>query len=372
MRDIDKPRRCLKPSRITTNPAAFLRGNYDVVIEALGSDRAGAQYRRPAAGPRDSRGHRQQGARRRTRRRNWRPSQRGAARCCATKQARSPACRFSARSRPRPLVSDVHQFAAVVNGTSNFILSKLERERCTFEEAIAEAQALGLTEPDPSRDLDGLDAADKLALLSAIFGWGTLPTFRVNVQGIRGLTAADFDIARSLDATIKPIVFASRSTAGVSAFVAPTLISCSHPLASLRRAVSGIQLKGTFVSDLFFSGPGAGPEITAATVMDDVVEAVSTRINKPLRAATAPRLATLAAPPSTGWLIRATFPGLVPDAATLAQLFLAHNISNVRVTDAADNNRWVQTSPVAVETLHTALARIAATHRLQTFAIRIL
>ena len=270
-------------------------------------------------------------------------------------------------------MSDVHQFAAVVNGTSNFILSKLERERCTFEEALAEAQALGLTEPDPSRDLDGLDAADKLALLSTIFGWGTLPTFRVDVQGIRDIDRGRFrhrTIARRDDQTHRVCIAQHR---GRQCVRRPRR-SCprSHPLASLRRAVSGIQLTGTFVSDLFFSGPGAGPDITAATILDDVVEAVSTRINKPLRAATAPRLATLAAPPSTGWLIRATFPGLVPDAATLAQLFLAHNISSVRVTDAADNNRWVQTSPVAVETLHTALARIAATHRLQTFAIRIL
>lgn len=372
VRDVDKARRCPRPARITTNPSAFLRGHYDVVIEALGT----TEPARSIVGRLLGRGVPVVTA-------NKALVAAHGAELSALAARRGTALRYEASAlagvpflgafAARPLVSDVNQFAAVVNGTSNFILSKLESEQCTFDEAVIQAQALGLTEPDPSRDLDGLDAADKLTLLSSLFGWGTLPAFRLDVQSIRGLSARDFDVARSLNSTIKPIVFASRGSAGVSAFVGPALVARSHPLAALRRALSGIQLNGRFVSDLFFSGPGAGPDITAATVLDDAVEAVSTRWTRPSKSETSvPRVAQLAAAPPTGWLIRATFPGVVPDAATVAQLFLTHNVSTVHVTDAVDDSRWLQTAPLSGDALDAALKRIAGTHRMQTFAIRIL
>jgi homoserine dehydrogenase len=372
VREIDKPRRCVKPARITTNPSAFLRGNYDVVIETLGSVEPARQIVSRLLG----RGIAVVTA-------NKALVALHGAELSALAARRGTTLRYEASTlagvpflgtfAARPLVSDVQQFTAVVNGTSNFILAKLERESCLFEEAVAEARALGLTEPDASRDLDGLDAADKLTLLSTLFGWGTLPVFRLAIQGIRGLTPGDFAAARALNSTIKPVVFAANGPAGVSAFVGPALVSRLNPLASLRGALSGIQMRGTFISDLFFSGPGAGPEITAATVLDDAVEAVSTRSNKPLRAApVAPRVAHVAAAPSTGWLIRSSFPGVVPDASTVAQLFLSHGIPATHVTEPHDGSRWARTAPVTHDFLTAALARVAGTHRIQTFALRIL
>ena len=372
VRDIEKPRRCVAPARITTNQSAFLRGNYDVVIEALGT----VEPARSIVSRLLGRGIPVVTA-------NKALVAVHGAELTALAARRGTTLRYEASAlagvpflgafAARPLVSDVQQFVAVVNGTSNFIVSQLEVGACTFAEAVAQAQASGLTEPDPSRDLDGLDAADKLALLSSVFGWGALAAFRLEVQGIRGLSGRDLDVARSLNGTIKPVVFASRTAAGVSAFVGPALVPRSHPLASLHGVLCGIQLQGRFISDLFFSGPGAGPEITAATVLDDAVEAVSTRSNRPPRvAASGPRVATVAAPPLTKWLVRTAFPGVVPDASSVAQVFQSHNVATVHVTDAHDGCRWVQTTPIASDVLSTALARLAGTHRLQTFAIRIL
>jgi homoserine dehydrogenase len=196
VRHVEAPRRCVKPARITSNPSAFLRGQYDVVVEALGSiEPARSIVRRllgrgvpvvtankalvAAHGPELS----ALAARRGT-----------TLRYEASALAGVP---FLGAFAARPLVSDVAEFTAVVNGTSNFVLTELASGKRTLDEALRHAQAIGLTEPDAARDLDGVDAADKLALLAGLFGWGTLPAFRVPTQGIRDLTPDDFKVARA-------------------------------------------------------------------------------------------------------------------------------------------------------------------------------
>jgi homoserine dehydrogenase len=369
VRDIDKPRRCQKPSRVTTNPAAFLRGHYDVVIEAL----AAIEPARSLVSRLLGRGVPVVTANKALVAAHGRELSALAARRGTTLRYEASALAgipFLGALAARPLVSDVHQFAAIVNGTSNFILSKLESENCTFDAALTHAQALGLTEPDPSRDLDGLDATDKLTLLSSLFGWGTLPVAQLDVHGIRGITHDDFAIARTFDSTIKPVVFATHTAVGVSAFVGPAMVPANHSLAALRGTLSGIHLSGRFVSDLFFSGPGAGPEVTAATMIDDAVEAVAS-VPRPPRVPLHPsRIATVAPAPATRWLVRATFPGLVPDAPAATYVFATHHLHATHVTDAIGNTRWLLVAPVTRDVLDTALSRITSTHRIHTFAIR--
>jgi homoserine dehydrogenase len=367
VRDIDKPRRCLKP-RLTTNASAFLRTQYDVVIEAL----AAIEPARSIVSRLLGRGIPVVSA-------NKALVAAHGPELASLAARRGVAFRYEASAlagvpflgtfAARPLVSDITRLTAVVNGTSNFILSKLEAEHCTLDDALAQAQSLGLAEPDPSRDLDGADAADKLALLSSIFGWGLLPASRLNVQGIRGLHADDFATARSLQRTIKPVVYAVNGAGGVSAFAGPALLSLTHPLASLRGALSGIELSGRFIPDLVFSGPGAGPDITAATILDDAVEAVATKPAARVHLA-GPRLAAVAAEPVTGWFIRSTFPGIVPDAGVAAKLFAAHHLPVAHVTDTIGSARWILVNPITRGALTAALERIASTHRIHTFAVR--
>jgi homoserine dehydrogenase len=369
VRDIDKPRRCLKPSRITTNPSAFLRGNYDVVVEALGDVALAYSIVRRVLG----RGTPVVTA-------NKALVAAHGPHLAALAASRGTTLRYEASAlagvpflgalAARPLVSDVEQFVAVVNGTSNFILSRMDTDRGGFAAALARAEALGLTEPDSARDLDGIDAADKLVLLATIFGWGALPASRLQVRGIREITSEDLAVARSLDCTIKAIVSASRGPSGVSAFIGPALTPLRHPLAGLQGTLSGIHLSGRFVSDLCFSGPGAGPDVTAATMLDDVVEAVATTPKATTVGSRLPRAASLAAPPVTPWFVRARFPGLVPSSFATTAIFASHNLTTTRVTDARGDTRWVCLAPATSDLVARALADVEATHRIRCLAMR--
>ena len=371
VRDVQKPRRCVRPPRLTNNPSAFLRGSYDVVVEALGTIEPARSIisRLLGRGTPVVTANKALVAAHGPELANLAARRGTTFRYEASALAAVP---FLGALTARPLVSDVFAFTAVVNGTSNFILSKLDAERCTFAEALTAAQALGLTEPDPSRDLDGLDAAAKLSLLVSIFGWGTLSPSRLEVQGIREITPEDLRVARSLGGTIKPVASATLSQAGLSAFIAPAFVPANHPLAALGGSLSGIQLSGRFVQNLFFSGPGAGPDVTAATVLDDAVEAVMSAPRAPRLVTRLPRAAALAAPPATAWLVRARFPGLVPDASAVTQVFAAHHLAVRHVTGAVADTRWIQLGAASRATIERAFAIITATHRLQLFAMRAL
>jgi homoserine dehydrogenase len=370
VRNVDQRRRCVRPPRLTSNPAAFLRGHYDVVVEALGTiEPARAIVARllgrgvpvVTANKALVAAHGADLARLATRRGT-------SFRYEASALAGVP---FLGALAARPLVADVRQFSAVVNGTSNFILSTLETTRCAFDDALAEAQALGLTESDPSRDLDGHDAADKLQLLASVFGWGTASPAADDVRGIRGLTAADLHVARHLGARIKPIVHGRRTGRGFEAFVGPAVVAAEHQLAALHGTLTGIQLTGRFIPDLFFSGPGAGPDVTAATILDDVVETMTT-----VPAAAGPRRPPLPTvpviSPATRWFIRADFPGITPDADAVRAACAAHNLTVTHVTDAIDRSRWLCTAPAPAAQVTQALAALHATHRIQARSLRAL
>ena len=368
VRDLEKTRRCPKPGRMTANSSAFLRGNYDVVIDALvGVEPARSLVARFLAqgtavvtankalvaehGP-----HLEAIA-----------AGRGASfRFEATALSAVP---FLGTLADRPLVASVDRLTAIVNGTSNYLLSALA-DGVKFETALERAQAAGFAEPDPSRDVDGLDAADKLLLLTSLFGWGRLTRESLDVRGIRGIGPDDLAAARSLGGTIKPIVFAQRDAAGVRAFVGPAFIAASEPLASLRGALTGIRLDGRHVSNLFFSGPGAGPEVTAATLLDDVVQAAAVerrRSGRPARALPP----VFAASPATSWLVRVTFPGVVPSSRALVPVVASAGLHVDGVCNhATDTSRWLIVGPHGRRDLDAALARLEATHRIQSSAWR--
>ena len=274
VRDVDKARRCVRPSRLTNNPSAFLRGRYDVVVEAL-----------DAVEPARTLVSRLLGRGTSVVTCNKALVAAHGARLTALAEARGASFRYEACAlaavpflgmlAERPLVASVDRLLAIVNGTSNDILTTLSEPGATFDAALDLARARGLAEPDASRDLDGIDAADKLVLLASLFGWGAVDRAGLEVTGIRGVTPADLAAAKAAGGTLKPVVHAARSADGVCAFVGPAFLPASQPLASLGGALNGIRLDGRHVSNLYFSGPGAGPDVTAATLMDDVVQAVS-------------------------------------------------------------------------------------------------
>jgi homoserine dehydrogenase len=368
VRDAGKTRRCPKPGRITADPMAFLRGNYDVVVDALDAvepartlvarllNRGTSVVTANKALVAEHGAHLEALA-----------ADHGASfRIEATALSAVP---FLGTLAVRPLVASVDRVVAIVNGTSNFLLSSLA-DGVAFDAALARAQELGLAEPDPSRDVDGLDAADKLRLLTSLFGWGRLSRESLDVRGIRGITPDDFAAARSLGGTIKPLVFAERDNAGVQAFVGPAFIPASEPLAALGGSLNGIRLDGRHVSNLFFSGPGAGPDVTAATLLDDVAQAASVERCRRHRPASAPR-PVFASSPATRWFVRVTFPGIVPPRQALAPLVASSGLYVDGVCDhASEHSRWLIVGPHGRRDLDAALARLETTHRIQSAAFR--
>jgi homoserine dehydrogenase len=369
VRDPAKPRLGIDPGRVTGDAAAFLRANYDVVVEALDA----VEPARTLVARLLGRGTSVVTANKALVAAHGAylesiAAARGAAfRYEATALAAVP---FLGTLAARPLVASVDRVRAIVNGTSNFLLTLLAEPGASFDHALSQAQALGYAEPDPSRDLDGLDAADKLLLLTSLFGWGRLSKDALDVSGIRHVTADDLAAARSIGGTIKAVVSAERDATGVRAFVGPAFLPAGDPLASLGGALNGIRLDGRHVSNLFFSGPGAGPDVTAATLLDDAVQAASfeRRIHERPRG---PVHAVFPSSPATPWFVRVTFPGVLPGAAAAAALVAGVGLPVERVADhATGNSRWLFIGPQGRRDIDAGIERLSNTHRIEAAAFR--
>ncbi|HEY8449961.1 MAG TPA: homoserine dehydrogenase [Bacillota bacterium] len=158
----------------------------------------------------------------------------------------------------------------IVNGTSNYILTRMG-EGLEFAEALAEAQRLGYAEPDPADDIDGHDAAYKIAILAALaFGWN-IDMSEVKVEGIRGITQADVIAARKAGREIKLVAQAEQLPDGeLDLQVGPVELPNSDPLANVRGVENAVVVEGDPLGTVTFRGPGAGPGPTAAALMGDV------------------------------------------------------------------------------------------------------
>jgi homoserine dehydrogenase len=161
--------------------------------------------------------------------------------------------------------------AGILNGTSNYILTEMERRGASFDSILAEAQALGYAEADPSADVDGYDARSKLAILSALaFGERITPS-DIFVEGIRRITAQDFDYAHQLGHTIRLVCAANQTERGLILSVRPALIPQSTILASVQGAYNAVWVKGQFGGDTFYYGRGAGSNPTGVAVVSDLM-----------------------------------------------------------------------------------------------------
>ena len=160
----------------------------------------------------------------------------------------------------------------IINGTSNYILTSME-EGSTYEDALSTAQELGYAEPDPTNDVEGIDAKYKAMILSLLC-FGVSPNDdAVLTEGISNITKEDFDWADRLDKTIKLVAQIDSNENGFNARVHPVLIDKKHPLAAIRGALNAVVAEGENIDQLVFSGPGAGANPTASAVMGDVLSA---------------------------------------------------------------------------------------------------
>lgn len=166
----------------------------------------------------------------------------------------------------------VSRVYGILNGTCNFILSKMESEGRDFGDVLADAQALGFAESDPSFDIDGVDAAHKLSILSTI-AFGTRPAFAdVAIGGIRNVTAADVAEAEALGYRVRLVGMAQADASGLFQRVHAHLVPHAHPLAHVTGSTNAVVAEGNFVGRLLFQGAGAGDGPTASAVVADLID----------------------------------------------------------------------------------------------------
>ncbi|AHE57240.1 homoserine dehydrogenase [Sphingomonas sanxanigenens DSM 19645 = NX02] len=168
--------------------------------------------------------------------------------------------------------NEIGQVYGILNGTCNYILTTMEERGSDFADVLAEAQALGYAEADPSFDIDGVDAAHKLAILSSL-AFGTRLDFDgIAVSGIRHVIAADIAEAQALGFRIRLIGLAESDAGGLFQRVHPCLVPTSHPLAHVAGSLNAVVAEGNFVGRLFFQGRGAGDGPTASAVVADLID----------------------------------------------------------------------------------------------------
>jgi homoserine dehydrogenase len=177
----------------------------------------------------------------------------------------------------KPLIESLRgeqltRVAGIINGTSNYILTAME-EGSTYDDALQDAQELGYAEPDPTNDVEGIDAKYKAMILSLLC-FGVSPSVEdVFTKGISDITKEDFDWAKRLNKTIKLLAQIDNSSDGFNARVYPVLVDTKHPLASIRGALNAVLVEGENINQLVFSGPGAGAAPTASAIIGDVLSA---------------------------------------------------------------------------------------------------
>ena len=165
----------------------------------------------------------------------------------------------------------VHRVLGIVNGTTNFILDRMDAAGSDFSESLEEAQALGYAEPDPTADVEGFDAAAKAAILAGLAFHTRVTASDVYREGITEVTAADIASAKSLGRIVKLLAICERSGNGVAVRVHPAMIPRSHPLAAVGGAYNAVFVEAKSAGQLMFYGAGAGGTPTASAVLGDIV-----------------------------------------------------------------------------------------------------
>jgi homoserine dehydrogenase len=173
------------------------------------------------------------------------------------------------------VATTVHRILGIVNGTTNFVLTEMERGR-SYEEALAEAQRLGFAEADPTDDVSGADAAAKMAILATVAFGSRVVAEDVETAGIEELTQAHVGAARELGAVVRLIGAATLVDGAVDVRVRPALVGRHHPLASVEGAFNAVMLNGDAIREIVLEGPGAGGLETASAVVSDLVSVIGT------------------------------------------------------------------------------------------------
>ena len=239
--------------------------------------------------------------------------------------------------------NEILTIAGILNGTTNYILSRMEAEGADYADVLADAQVKGYAEADPSADVDGFDAASKTAILASIGFSSRVTTDDVYQQGIRTISAEDISVAHDLGYTIKLLGIARNTAEGVDVRVHPTMIPLDHQLAKVSGAMNAVYVVGDAVGETMFYGAGAGSFPTASAVVGDILtlsEQISRGVaplpesepfsrNKPIRS-----MDEL----ETKYYIRLRVADRVGALAEAVDVFAKHDISISLINQLEDGN----------------------------------
>lgn len=169
---------------------------------------------------------------------------------------------------------DILEISGILNGTTNFILTKMAKEGKEFGQVLKKAQELGYAEKDPTADIEGHDACRKIAILSSLAFGKTANFEEIYTEGITNITGKDMEYAKELECEIKLVGTSKKLSNGISAMVAPFMLSKNHPLSTVDGVFNAIFVKGNVLGDTMYYGSGAGSLPTASAVVSDVIDAV--------------------------------------------------------------------------------------------------
>jgi homoserine dehydrogenase len=262
------------------------------------------------------------------------------------------------------LVGDqVLKVMGIVNGTTNYILTKMDENGAAFEDALREAQKLGFAEADPTADIEGGDAAAKAAILAGLAFHSRVTDVDVYKEGISNISATDVKVAKAMDLVIKLLAIADVTDEGAIAVrVHPALISRSHPLASVRDSYNAVFIESTSAGQMMFYGRGAGGEPTASAILGDLVAVSRNKLaggSGPAESDYADRKIVKIGDTKTRYLIRlnvADKPGVLE---SVAHVFASHKVSiqTVRQSGAGDKAELVVMTHISKESALSATVK---------------
>ena len=268
------------------------------------------------------------------------------------------------RSLRESLVGDhVTRIMGIVNGTTNYILTKMDESGTAFADALKQAQELGFAEADPTADVEGIDASDKAAILAGLAFHSRVTDKDVYREGITKITATDVKVAKAMDMVIKLLAITELTASGeISVRVHPALISRTHPLASVRESFNAVFVEAQSAGQMMFYGKGAGGEPTASAVLGDLVAIARHKVLGGIGPKESDYASLKIAPmgeTKTRYLIRlnvADKPGVLE---SVAHVFASHSVSiqTVRQTGAGDKAELIIMTHTSTESALSATVK---------------
>lgn len=251
--------------------------------------------------------------------------------------------------------NEIQRIAAVINGTTNYMLGRMASAGLDFDSAVAEAQAAGFAEADPSDDVGGFDAVYKISILASIAFGARVHPDHVYREGIEKIDAADFRYARELGYEIKLLAYAARPGGLIEVRVHPAMIPLGHPLAQVQGAFNAVYIEGDLVGPVLLHGQGAGGRPTASAVVGDLIDAAHSirqgSANRvPLRFEADPPLLPMAEAVTKAYLrvVAADRPGVL---AAVGQVFAEEGVS---IASMIQKDTYAEGTAELVFTTHPA------------------